>query len=129
MEQRKFFKYRITELEEIYGSSQTNVAVLEELHHRSTQRAGELLKSVQNSLKAVGGVADDINNDPGRKYASPAPSESQPVFTPPTQSAIPILTEKVESDIDWSKILSDEQETATTSVTQERAAQQAFGYC
>ncbi len=54
MEQRKYFKYRINELEEVYKSGNGNIAVLEELeeelHHRSTQRARKLLNAVQKII-------------------------------------------------------------------------------
>ena len=54
MEQRKYFKYGIQQLEELYVSAGENCAVLEELeeelHHRSTHRARQLLSRVKESL-------------------------------------------------------------------------------
>lgn len=54
MEQRKYFKHKITELEEIYSGAGEDCAVLEELEeelsHRSTQRAKKLLNKVQKRL-------------------------------------------------------------------------------
>ncbi|MCH9638693.1 MAG: hypothetical protein K0U40_04285 [Betaproteobacteria bacterium] len=51
MEQRKYFKYRINELEEAYKNGNGDIAILEELeeklHHRSTQRARKLLDAVK----------------------------------------------------------------------------------
>ncbi len=62
MEQRKFFKYGISELEVIYIEGKNNISILEELEeeleYRSTQRARKLLATVQNNLAAVLGYAE-----------------------------------------------------------------------
>jgi len=56
MDQRKYFSHKITDLEDIYSSAGDDCAVLEELeeelHHRATQRAKNLLGRVQNSLNS-----------------------------------------------------------------------------
>lgn len=54
MDSRKYFKYRIAELEAVYEEASGDCALLEELEeelsHRSTQRAKKLLLAVQKSL-------------------------------------------------------------------------------
>lgn len=56
MENRKYFKYKIEELELEFERATGNFAVLEdleeELSHRSTKRARKLLKSIQQSLNS-----------------------------------------------------------------------------
>lgn len=68
MEQRKYFKYRITELEEVYNKGIGDIAILEELEeeltHRSTQRAKKLLDAVQKSLDGSNPPVDNVNAPP-----------------------------------------------------------------
>ncbi|WP_370979117.1 DEAD/DEAH box helicase [Agaribacterium sp. ZY112] len=57
MEQRKYFKYKVVELEGVFESSKDDVAVLEELEeeldlHRNTHRAKTLLGTVRTHLGA-----------------------------------------------------------------------------
>lgn len=96
MEQRKYFKSRITELEEVYNKNKANVAILEELeeelHHRSTHRARQLLHAVQSSLNA--------------NTASPP---SQALFKPShdSSSTVSITPFDIEAPIDWDMVLNN----------------------
>jgi len=62
MDQRKYFKHQITELEDIYSKSNDDCAVLEELEeelqHRKTQRARKLLTNVQEKLNEKNATND-----------------------------------------------------------------------
>ena len=75
MEQRKYIKYKINELEDAYKKGSHDIAVLEdlkeELHHRSTLRARKLLTAVQ---KSVGG--NDHSVQVSREAVSADPTAS-----------------------------------------------------
>jgi len=66
MDQRKYFSHKITDLEDIYSSAGDDCAVLEELeeelHHRATQRAKNLLGRVQIS-SIEQSIAPEIKSD------------------------------------------------------------------
>lgn len=66
MENRKYFKQRIVELELVFKNADGNCAVLEELEeelsYRSTQRARKLLVNVQKTLHSDHLVAKTVQN-------------------------------------------------------------------
>lgn len=94
MENRKYFKHRIVELEAVYESADGNFAVLEELEeelaHRSTQRARKLLKSVQDSLS--GEVVNFSEVKPANPIASTTVSANEAISD--------------DKPIDWDKVIS-----------------------
>lgn len=97
MDSRKYFKYKIVELEAVYEGAGGDCAVLEELEeelsHRSTQRAKKLLVAVQNSLHG-----DDIRSD--QKTTRNGPPREQPA---PAANQNSEVTE--EPSIDWNKVI------------------------
>jgi hypothetical protein len=105
MENRKYFKHRITELEAIYANAGDDCAVLEELEeelaHRSTQRAKKLLQNVQNSL----------NGNPLPNFSNvevPLSDRPKMISTPAASPANDHSSESNNSDkpIDWEELLS-----------------------
>lgn len=97
MEQRKYFKHKVVELEGVFENSKDDVAVLEELEeeldlHRNTQRAKTLLEAVRTHLG--GEATDDLTN-------------VTPIGAPidePLQHAN--QNDETELEIDWEAIIS-----------------------
>ncbi|MDB9953314.1 AAA domain-containing protein [Porticoccaceae bacterium] len=101
MNQRKYFKHKVTELEEIFKSSKQDFAVLEELEeelhlHRKTQRARTLLENVRSSLHVT---SEEIcrTNEP----APLTPSEPQIQNTPELSN----YQSTPEPVLDWDAII------------------------
>ncbi|NIM14992.1 MAG: hypothetical protein GTO45_23750 [Candidatus Aminicenantes bacterium] len=94
--QRKYFNYRIAQLEEIFARACENIGVLEELEeelaHRRTKRARELLAKVQSALNA----------NTGSSPSSVPNYISQPVSpVPVSNTATPKSTQQIDDEIDW----------------------------
>jgi len=120
MEQRKYFKYRINELEDVYKKCSNDIAVLEdleeELHHRSTQRARKLLSAVQKSMGGIDNSApvsrEPVSADPLASVKNPTKINELEVktATPKTTVAkVPVSAPSPEQDaekvIDWGEAL------------------------
>lgn len=105
MEQRKYFKYRITELEDLYNKELGDIAVLEELEeelsHRSTQRAQKLLDAVQKSLDGSNPPTENVNVPPETSnddnQITTTPILKTPLVDNNTQEAPP--------EINWDTVL------------------------
>lgn len=96
MEQRKYFKHKVVELEGVFTGSKDDVAVLEELEeelhlHRKTQRAKALLETVRAHL----------GSDENEASVTLAPEE--PIIEP---QECPIPSNHDELEIDWEAIIS-----------------------
>lgn len=115
MEQRKYFKYRINELEEVYKSGNGDIAVLEELeeelHHRSTQRARKLLNTVQKSIgnSDISTAVHTTQVHPPSVSISSGANDgvpTAPIPDPATskQSTLNVFPEEEET-IDWGVVL------------------------
>lgn len=112
MEQRKYFKYGIQQLEELYAGAGENCALLEELeeelHHRTTQRAKQLLSRVKESLNVGDKMPEPI--------IAKAPPES---YTTSSLTVSPPETLRFENDapIDWKAVLSKVVENTSNTNT------------
>ncbi len=122
MEQRKYFKYRINELEDVYKKGSNDIAVLEdleeELHHRSTQRARKLLSAVQKSMGENNHSApvsrEPVSADPPASVKTPK-NTNEPEVTAappkPTVAIVPVSAPAPEQDaekvIDWDEALTN----------------------
>lgn len=77
MDNRKYFKHKIDELEALYEGASGDCAVLEdleeELAHRSTQRAKKLLADVQKTLHG-----EDAEHDREAVSVCPSPEKPEP---------------------------------------------------
>lgn len=77
MAQRKYFKYRINQLEDVYRSADGDIATLEdleeELTHRSTQRARKLLGTVRQALELDAPPASAATSSEGFSSSLPEP--------------------------------------------------------
>ena len=106
MDSRKYFKYKIVELEAVYEGVGGDCAVLEELEeelsHRSTQRAKKLLAAVQNSLHGEGAKND-------QKVIIPEPSHEQPAPAANQNSKV-----EEEPSIDWDEVIAQAPKTFDT---------------
>lgn len=106
MAQRKYFKYRIVELEDVFGKAENDCALLEELEeeleHRSTQRAKKLLENVRRSLNNV---------------TSAPRNDQRSVSSPPVEQAAPKPEPVIdnEENIDWASVLSNAPDTAVST--------------
>jgi hypothetical protein len=122
MEQRKYIKYRINELEDVYKKGSNDIAVLEdleeELHHRSTQRARKLLSAVQKSMGGNDHSApvsrELVSADPPASVKTPKNTNEPEVTaaTPkPTVAIVPVSAPAPEQDtekvIDWDEALTN----------------------
>lgn len=101
MSQRKYFRHKITDLENIYSGAENDCAVLEELeeelhHHRTTSRARKLLKRVRNSLNGSDQIATPSVEQ------SITPEVSEPSF-------------KQDRAIDWQSALSGADDVVANS--------------
>jgi hypothetical protein len=105
MDNRKYIKHKITELEVIYANAGDDCAILEELEeelsHRSTQRARKLLKNIQNSLNGD----QDLETS---KDKVPLPDRPKTISTPSVSPANDHPPESNSGDkpIDWDELLS-----------------------
>jgi hypothetical protein len=97
MEQRKYFKHKIVELEGVFANAKDDIAVLEELEeelalHRKTRRAKSLLEAVRDHLSYDAGESNIVD-----------PTPVAPIMEPPQNS-----NQKNEGDpaIDWEAISS-----------------------
>lgn len=101
MEQRKYFKHGIQQLEELYSGAGGNFALLEELEeelqHRSTQRAKQLLSCIQESLKV-----DSVSPEPANVKSSPP---NQEIKVRPNHVSEDKRFDK-DAPIDWNAVLS-----------------------
>ncbi|MDD2780962.1 AAA domain-containing protein [Sulfuricurvum sp.] len=108
MQNRKYFKYKISELEDIYENSINDYGVLEELEeelmHRSTQSARKLLHKIQNILSTEQSLIpfDEVNfsNSTATTIAFPIIQKNK--YDPEN------LEE--EKPIDWNKVLSSNKD-------------------
>jgi hypothetical protein len=111
MEQRKYFRHRITDLENLYSKANGDFALLEELGEelveRNTQRAKRLLESVRKTLEASSG-SDKAKASTRSAPSAPSPPplaragvEATTVSKAP--SALPVEDSK---PIDWEEFLS-----------------------
>ncbi|WP_101757287.1 DEAD/DEAH box helicase [Oceanicoccus sp. KOV_DT_Chl] len=104
MENRKYFKHKITELEDVYAKAGGDCATLEELEeelaHRSTQRAKKLLINVQNSLNR-----DDCQLEDGENSASEG---AELISRSSASIAVKAPSNGINSDeaINWDELLS-----------------------
>lgn len=96
MDNRKYFKHKIVELEAVYERASDDFAVLEELEeelsHRSTQRAKKLLAQVQKSLHGEG-----AENDQGVISEQPSPEKPKPAANQNAEA-------DDEASIEWEKV-------------------------
>ena len=103
MDSRKYFKYKIVELEAIYEGAGEDCALLEELEeelsHRSTQRAKNLLCAVQKSLHG-----EDAQH--GQKTLSSESSYEKQVPAANQNSAV-----DEEISIDWNAVVAQAPKT------------------
>ncbi len=80
MEERKYFKHKVVELEAVFANSKDDAAVLEELEeelalHRKTQRAKALLEELRAHL---GSPANDVTDlEPASPATEPFESSNQ----------------------------------------------------
>lgn len=122
MESRKYFSSRITDLEELYKKNKNNIAVLEDLEeelvHRSTQRAGILLKAVETSLASAGNP--DTGNTGADDDLKEVPTLREEVTQSPSQALHPLEEPAVEAALDWSKILKNPIDEATPHEVSQR---------
>ncbi|GAB4195048.1 MAG: hypothetical protein Tsb002_27150 [Wenzhouxiangellaceae bacterium] len=113
MKQRKHFKSRINELEEIYKHHNGDQAILEELEeelqHRSTQRAKKLLNAVQKSLKNDKQVKPLRGGENRATTKSLSPSLSDVETIPDTAIQHRQITSETDpgGKIDWDHALRD----------------------
>ncbi len=106
MDNRKYFKYKIVELEAVYEGASGECAVLEELEEelslRSTQRAKKLLAEVQKSLHG-----DEFEGE--QKNVNPHPSHEQqgPAANQYTEA-------DAEASIDWERVFTQDSNKFNT---------------
>lgn len=102
--QRKYFKYSIAELEEVFENPQKSIGILEELKdelsYRKTQRAKKLFARVQSALDAKN------EEDPSSVFdnsASIKPQNSRPPIVPPPvfDQNVLIGSQQNNDEIDW----------------------------
>ena len=130
MEQRKYFKYRISELEDVYKKSSNDIAVLEdleeELNHRSTQRARKLLTAVQKSLESNGHSSpvsrEPVSTDSPALVKTPRNTNEPEVTIAPPQPTVAtalvsdsIPKQGAEKEIDWDEALINSGMTPSNS--------------
>jgi hypothetical protein len=104
MDNRKYFKYKVADLETIYANAEGDCAILEEieeeLSHRSTQSARKLLQKVQNSLN---GVQDSEIPSGEVPLSGGTKSTSTPSATPANDYS---ESNNGDKPIDWEELLS-----------------------
>ena len=118
MKQRKYFRHRIADLEDVYSKVNGNNALLEELEEelveRDTKRAKRLLESVRKSLEASSGSPKANARTPPPLSVPPPRAEVQ---------AAPIALPVEDSEpIDWRVVLSGVAEKCANSSSSIAAA-------
>lgn len=109
--QRKYFNDRIAQLEAIFARARDDIGVLEELEeelaHRKTKRAKELLAKVQSALNAnteppPSSVPEYYASDTSQSSLSP-PVSPEPVSDTATTKS----TQKIDDEINWASAFDD----------------------
>lgn len=103
MSQRKYFKLRIGDLEQIFKDAGSDIAVLEELEeelsHRSTQRAIQLMEAVRSALGGASSILEERDSGKSETIQSVREGSQGALVEPPT--------------IDWGQALSEVGDSAS----------------
>ena len=109
--QRKYFRYRVEQLEETFAQAGDDIGLLEEIEeelaHRETSRAKKLLAKVQSALNANSKKSQSSIS----KYCEPDTSQISihlPISSEPiSDRTIPKSTQQIDEEIDWKSAFDD----------------------